>query len=121
MSHSDTFLAIFCGSMQSPAFAAWVALPEAERKAREQAGMAAWHAWMEKHRDAIVSPGGPLGKTKKVAADGVHDTSNHLSGFTVVRAPSHAEAAALFVDHPHFAIFPGDSVEIMPVMPIPTF
>ena len=74
---------------------------------------------MEKHRDAIVATGGPLGKTKKVAHDGVHDTNNHLSGFTVVRAPSHAAAAGMFTDHPHFAIFPGDSVEIMPVLPVP--
>ena len=27
--------------------------------------------------------------------------------------------AKLFDKHPHFSIFPGDSVEIMPVLPIP--
>jgi hypothetical protein len=25
----------------------------------------------------------------------------------------------MFEDHPHFSIFPGESVEIMPVLPIP--
>ena len=29
------------------------------------------------------------------------------------------EAAKLFERHPHFAIFPGDSVGIMPVLSIP--
>ena len=28
-------------------------------------------------------------------------------------------AAKLFENHPHFTIFPGESVEIMPVLPIP--
>jgi len=36
-----------------------------------------------------------------------------------VQADSHAAAAKLFESHPHFAIFPGERVEIMPVLPIP--
>jgi hypothetical protein len=36
-----------------------------------------------------------------------------------VRADSHEAAAKLFEKHPHFSIFSGDSVEIMPVLPIP--
>jgi len=27
-------------------------------------------------------------------------------------------AAALFEDHPHFTIFPGDGVDVMPVLPV---
>lgn len=45
--------------------------------------------------------------------------TNMLSAFTVVRADSHEAAAKMFEDHPHFAIFPGDAVEIMSVLPIP--
>ena len=41
MSSNDTFLAVFLGSKSSPKMAAWSALPEAERKSREQQGMAA--------------------------------------------------------------------------------
>jgi hypothetical protein len=63
--------------------------------------------------------GGPLGSTKKVSQRGIIDTSNDLAAFTVVRADSHEDAAKLFETHPHFAIFPGDSVEIMPVLTIP--
>ena len=74
---------------------------------------------MEKHHAAIVAMGGPLGKTKKVSQGGVEDISNDIGAFTVVRADSHAAAAKLFENHPHFTIFPGDSVEIMPVLPIP--
>ena len=119
MSTNETFVAIFLGSKTSANMAAWNALPEAERRAREQQGMAAWHAWVEKHQSAIVAMGGPLGKTKKVDSSGIADTSNQMGAFTVVRAASHEAAAKLFENHPHFAIFPGDRVEIMPVLPIP--
>jgi hypothetical protein len=86
---------------------------------KEREGVAAWHAWVEKHKDAIISMGGPLGKTKRITTSGVQDTSNHMGAFTIVRADSHEAAAQVFETHPHFAVFPGDSVEIMPVMPVP--
>ena len=119
MSANNTYLAVFLGSKTSPRRAAWDALSEAERRTKEREGIAAWKAWAEKHHAAIVVMGGPLGKTKQVTQRGVNDTSNHLGAFTVVRAESHEAAAQLFEMHPHFTIFPGDSVEIMPVLPIP--
>ena len=119
MSTTNTYLAVFLGSKTSPRRAAWDALTEGERRTKEQEGMAAWQAWVENHHAAIVSMGGPLGKTKKVSQRGIDDTSNEMGAFTVVRADSHEAAAKLFEKHPHFSIFPGDAVEIMPVLPIP--
>ena len=119
MSANNTYLAVFLGSKSGPRRAAWDALPEGERRAKEQEGMASWKAWVEKHHAVIVSMGGPLGKTKRVTQRGIDDTSNDLGAFTVVRADSHEAAAKLFDQHPHFSIFPGDCVEIMPVLPIP--
>jgi hypothetical protein len=119
MSASNTYLAIFLGSKTSPRRLAWNALPEAERRAKEREGIAAWKAWVEKHQAVIVAMGGPLGKTKKVTQNGIEDTSNEMGAYMVVRADSHDAAAKLFENHPHFTIFPGESVEIMPVLPIP--
>jgi hypothetical protein len=119
MSTNDTYLAVFLGSKTGPRRAAWDALPEADRRAKEREGMAAWKAWVEKNQSVIVAMGGPLGKTKKASQAGIDDTSNLMAAFTVVRADSHEAAAKLFDKHPHFAIFPGDAVEIMPVLPIP--
>jgi hypothetical protein len=65
MSANNTFLAVFLGSKTNPGMTAWNALPEAERLAKQQEGIAAWKAWAEKHQAAIVGMGGPLGKTKK--------------------------------------------------------
>jgi hypothetical protein len=119
MSTNNTYLAVFLGSKASPKKAAWDALPEAERRAREREGIAAWHGWAGRNQSAIVAMGGPLGKTKRVSQDGIQDASNLMSGYTVVRAESHEAAAQLFEKHPHFTIFPGESVEVMPVMAVP--
>jgi hypothetical protein len=116
---NDTYLAVFLGSKNSPKMAAWNALPEKEQQAKKQQGIAAWKAWVEKHQSAIVGMGGPLGKTKEVTQRGIEDVSNEMGAFTVVRADSHEAAARLFENHPHFTIFPGESIEIMPVLPIP--
>ena len=77
---NDTYLAVFLGSKTSSKMAAWNALPEAERKKKEQEGIAA---------------------------------------YVVVEADSQDAAAAMFENHPHFAIFPGDGVDVMPCLPIP--
>jgi hypothetical protein len=116
---TNTYLAVFLGSKTSAKMAAWTALPEEKRKAKEREGMAGWKTWVEKHQGAIVGMGGPLGKTKKVSQGGIEDISNAMGAYTVVRADSHEAAAKMFENHPHFAIFPGEAVEIMPVLPIP--
>ena len=119
MNKTDTFLAIFLGSKSSPRMQAWLALPESERRAKEQQGIAAWKAWMKTHDGATAGTGGPLGKTKKISSAGIEDISNALGAYVLVRAESHEAAARMFENHPHFTIFPGESIEVMPVLPIP--
>ncbi len=119
MSPNNSYLAVFLGSKTSPRCEAWNALSEADRRAKEREGIAAWKVWVEKHQAVIVAMGGPVGKTKKVTERGTEDTSNNIGAFMVVRADSHDAAARLFEKHPHYTIFPGDAVEIMPVLPIP--
>jgi hypothetical protein len=63
--------------------------------------------------------GGPLGETKEITEHIIKDLSNEMGAFVVMRAESHEAAARLFDKHPHFTIFPGKAVEVMPVLPIP--
>lgn len=114
-----TFLAIYKGTPAARKASGWDELSEAERKSREQKGMAEWGGWMQKNAAALVHAGGPLGKTKRASKRGVEDFSNDLVGYVVFRAESHEAAAKLFENHPHFSVFPGEAVEIMPEMPIP--
>jgi len=111
------FLAVFLGSAAS--MDKWRQMPEEERKPKEKAGMEAWMQWMKDHEKSTVEMGSPLGKTKHVDKNGVTDIRNDMGAWVVVQAESHEEAAKMFLNHPHFMIFPGDSVEIMECLPIP--
>jgi hypothetical protein len=82
-------------------------------------GMAAWGGWMSKHAADVVYAGGPVGKTKQASKSGLSDTRNRVGGFVIVQAESHDAAVKMFEGHPHFSIFPGESVEVMEVLPIP--
>jgi len=113
------YLAVYLGSSEAPAFEQWRAMPEAARSKRERSGMQAWMQWAERHAASIVVAGGPLGKTKRVDANGPADAKNAMCGYVVVEAESHAAAARLFEDHPHFSVFPGQAVEVMQCLPLP--
>ncbi len=112
------FLAIYTGT--EAALEKWKKLGEEERKAREKKGMDAWGEWGKTHAAAIVDQGTPLGKTKRVSAEGISDIRNNMAVYTLVEAETHEEAAKIFENHPHFAIFPGDAVEVMECLPIPS-
>jgi hypothetical protein len=108
------FLAVYTGSAEASAAAG---TPSPDTIAR---GMAAWTKWMSDHAKSVVETGGPLGKTLKVSKRGTQAISNNLAGYVIVEAASHEDAAKMFENHPHFSIFPGEGVEIMPVLPVPT-
>ena len=107
-----TFLALYMGS-DTPMD------PSSIDDETKDKGMAAWGQWMADHAGAVIDHGSPVGKTTKTAADGVSDIRNRVAGYIIVQAETHEAAAAMFENHPHFAIFPGDSVEIMERLPIP--
>lgn len=111
------FMAIYLGS--PAAMSRWDKLSEAERKERQTTGMAAWRDWMATHRESIVENGGPLGKTKRADAKGITDVRNNLAAYVIVRAESQEAAAKMFLNHPHFTVFPGEAVEVMECLPIP--
>ena len=111
------FLAVYIGT--AAAMDEWNALSEAERQLRHTAGVQAWKKWVEDNQSSIVEVGAPLGKTLCASGRGVEKIKNDLTGFTVVQAATHEQAAALFEGHPHFTLFPGHSIETMECRPIP--
>lgn len=113
------FLAVYKGNAESREASGWDSMDEAQRSQLEARGMQAWDDWMTTHESVIVVTGGPLGGTKRADGNGISDTVNDLAGFVVVQAESHADAARLFENHPHFSIFPGQCVEVMECLPIP--
>ena len=113
------FVAIYIGTEAALERTGWNELDEEKRKARETLGMQAWMDWGNAHMAAIVDQGTPLGKTKRASPEGVTDIKNVMVGYVIIQAESHDAAAKMFENHPHFTIFPGDSVEIMECLPIP--
>ena len=114
-----SFMAVYIGSPSAPRMQEWMSMEEGKRKQMEAAGIKKWGDWMKSHAAGIADGGGPLGKTKKVSAKGIGDIKNAMTGFVVVKAESHEAAAKMFENHPSFSHFPGDSVEIMEILPIP--
>lgn len=112
------FLAIYRGE-PGKGNTEWNNLSQEEMQKRIQEGMQAWGKWMQDNSSKIIYPGGPLGKTLQVNREGVSSVVNKDCGFVIIEAETHEEAAKKFLNHPHFAIFPGDNVEIMECLPIP--
>ncbi|HET8707798.1 MAG TPA: hypothetical protein VFM46_15960 [Pseudomonadales bacterium] len=114
-----TFLAVYIGSDEAMQACGWAELSDAQRLEKQKRGIEAWHQWIKLNEHVMVDAGTPLGKTKSASNAGIKDIKNNLTGYTLVRAESHEAAARLFEKHPHFSIFPGDSIEIMECLPIP--
>lgn len=106
------FLAIYM--MKPENVVRFRAMPKAEQDAVDAAGVPQWVAWEKANAASFASKGGMVGKTKRVTGDGIADAQNDICGYVVVEADSIEAAAKLFENHPHFSIFPGDAVDIMP-------
>lgn len=116
-SSKKTYIAVYLGSPKS--MGKWDKLSAKARHELEAAGIAAWGKWIAKNKKAIVDIGAPLGPTMKIDRKGIKKTKNDLTAYTVVRASSHAAASKLFKNHPHFTIFPGESIEVVECLQIP--
>jgi hypothetical protein len=88
--------------------------PPEQMKAASEQMMGAWQKWMEQHGKSIADRGVPLGKTKRVTAQGTADVRNDLNWYLIVEADSHDAAAGIFASHPHLQI-PEASIEVMAI------
>lgn len=114
------FLAVY--TMKPESLARFRSMPKAEQEAVDAAGLPAWIDWERANAASFLDRGGMVGRTRRVTREGIADGVNDICGYVVVEAESTDAAARLFENHPHFAIFPGDSVDIMPFVtdPAPT-
>jgi hypothetical protein len=107
-----TFLALYMGS-DTPVD------PSSLSEETIDKGMAAWGQWMADHAAAVVDHGRPAGQDQEDRRRRRQRHPQPGRRLCDVQAESHEAAAKMFENHPHFAIFPGDSVEIMERLPIP--
>ena len=108
------FVAVY--TMQPEAVEAFRARPKSEQNAIDDAGLKAWAEWSKRNAAAIVGTDVMVGKTRRVTKEGVTNSHNQIAGFLIVEVADLAAAASLFQDHPHITIFPGDGIDVMPVV-----
>ncbi|MGW4403431.1 hypothetical protein ACWEJ6_05345 [Nonomuraea sp. NPDC004702] len=82
--------------------------------------MHAWAAWAQKNEHALIDPGAPLFRKKLVTTHGIEDFTDAKTGYAIVEAHTHEDAAQLFSDHPHIALMSGNSIEVLECPPIPS-
>lgn len=114
------FLAIYLANQDGDMLEKWESMDEKSRNLRMQEGFNAWQVWAEKNSKFIVEMGGPLGSTMLANKQGTSNTANNMTAYTVIQAESHEAATQIFKNHPHFTIFPGDRIEVMEILPVPT-
>jgi hypothetical protein len=113
------FMAVYIGSATAAEKAAAAKGDPKQMADMEAKGMAAWGQWVASNASSIVDHGAPLGSTKRASESGISDTTNQLVAYAIVQADTHEQAAQLFENHPHFAVFPGEAVEIMEILQMP--
>jgi hypothetical protein len=106
------FVAVY--TMKPDDVVAFRARPRFEQEAIDRAGLKVWKEWCERNAAAIVAADVMVGKTRRVTRSGIADAQNQIAGFVIVEAADIVAAAALFQDHPHITVFPGDGIDVMP-------
>ena len=84
--------------------------------------MKAWGEWHADHFDAIVESGAPLGPNRgRVSTMGTEADGPSQRGRIDDREAGCADhAAAMFARHPHVMLMPGNAVDVMELLPVPT-
>jgi YCII-related domain len=108
------FVAVY--TMKPEDLAAFRAHPKSEQEATNKAGLKAWEEWSKRNVAAIVATDIMVGKTRRVTKTRIVDARNQIAGFLIVEAADITAAAGLFQDHPHITVFPGDGIDVMPVV-----
>jgi len=112
------FLAVY--TMQPEHLDLFRDMPKEKQDTIDAVGLKLWGEWEEANAASLPDRGGMVGKTVRVTRDGVAPAINTICGYVVVTAETIEDAAKLFENHPHFSLFPGDGVDIMPFMTGPS-
>lgn len=79
----------------------------------------AWASWAQTHRLALIDPGSPLYRKKRVTVNGIEDFTDSKTGYAIVETASHDEAVHIFSTHPHLGLIPGNSIDVFECPPAP--
>ena len=75
--------------------------------------------WAKDNEASIVDPGSPLGKTKQFERQGCFELQERNHGIYDCPGRIARSCRKTICYHPHFMIFPGQSVEVVECLPLP--
>lgn len=82
--------------------------------------MTAWGQWAQFHSAALLDPGAPLFRKKRIRESGVEDFEDDKTGYAIVTADSHDDAVEIFSSHPHLGLNRGNSIDVLECPPVPS-
>lgn len=82
---------------------------------QQEAGVQAWRAWAAKVDYAVVDLGAPLAHTTHVGSGAA--STDSVAGYSIIAAGSADEVETILDGHPHLSM-PGNSIEVLEVVPI---
>ncbi len=83
----------------------------------QKKGTDSWNQWMSKHAKDLTDPGAPLGKNKRITAEGMEDKRNEVAGYSVVKADSPEQVHEIMKDNPHLE-HTGTWLDVVECMPM---
>jgi hypothetical protein len=116
MSTKGRYLGVFSATRTRRSGGRGVPCRTRSGRRRTAKGLLRWRRGTRRTGTSSSIRAGRWGRRSGTSETGVADVVNELTVFVVVRAASHEAAARLFEGHPHFAIFPCDGVDVMPLL-----
>ncbi len=85
----------------------------------KEAGMKPWMEWMAKVGDKLVDGGSPFMPGERISADGsVKQSTNEVTGYSILEAEDLAAAKSHLKDHPHLQWWEGCAIEVFECIPM---
>lgn len=81
--------------------------------------MQAWGAWAQAHESALIDPGSPLFRKRRLSHQGVDEFEDNRVAYAIVAADTHDAAVEMFREHPHLSLMPGNSIDIVECPAVP--
>lgn len=107
-----TFLGILNGSADSATAPELTGGQQAEF-------MAAWAQWAQEVGPALVDPGRPLFRKRRVTGQDAWPVEDTRVAYMILSAPSHNAAVDIVRGHPHLALSDGNSIDVIECPDVP--
>jgi hypothetical protein len=80
---------------------------------QQDAFMHAWSRWAQAQGGALLDPGAPLYRKRRVTSTGVTEFEDAKTGYAILEADSIEDAVEAFSTHPHLSLLAENWIEVI--------